>query len=127
MGFGTAHAPSGATAMTPDLAFNTAVSFTTNTNWQNYSGESTLSYLVQMLGPDDAQLHVGGGWNGCRGGFDSGICATAGILDWNFWTDIVRATVYILLPISMSRLCSFALKESFRICILIRRRLDWRA
>src|SRR4029077_7532867 len=50
MGFGTAHAPSGATAMTPDLAFNTAVSFTSNTNWQNYSGESALSYLVQMLG-----------------------------------------------------------------------------
>src|SRR5271170_4683247 len=50
MGFSTAHAPSGATAMTPDLAFNTAVSFTTNTNWQNYSGESTISYLVQMVG-----------------------------------------------------------------------------
>ena len=54
MGFSTAHAPSGATPMTPDLAFNTAVSFTTNTNWQNYSGESTLSYLVQMAGTDDA-------------------------------------------------------------------------
>ena len=50
MGFSTAHAPTGATPMTPDLAFNTAVSFTTNTNWQNYSGESTLSYLVQMAG-----------------------------------------------------------------------------
>src|ERR1017187_9617888 len=49
-GFGTAHAAAGATAMTPDLAFNTAVSFTTNTNWQSYGGEATLSYLVQMLG-----------------------------------------------------------------------------
>src|ERR1019366_10545799 len=42
--------PRRATAMTPDLAFNTAVSFTTNTNWQSYGGEATLSYLVQMLG-----------------------------------------------------------------------------
>src|ERR1700723_3768065 len=50
MGFSTSQAPSYATAMTPDLAFNTAVSFTTNTNWQAYSGESTLSYLAQMLG-----------------------------------------------------------------------------
>jgi K+-transporting ATPase ATPase A chain len=47
-GFSTAAAPSGATAMTPDLAFNTAVSFVTNTNWQSYVGETTLSYFVQM-------------------------------------------------------------------------------
>src|ERR1022692_2868406 len=50
MHFSTLQAPQNATAMTPDLAFNTAVSFTTNTNWQSYSGESTLSYLVQMAG-----------------------------------------------------------------------------
>ena len=48
MGFSTAHAMSGATPMTPDLAFNTAASFLTNTNWQNYSGESTLSYLCLL-------------------------------------------------------------------------------
>src|SRR5262245_2275081 len=42
--------PAGQTAVAPDLSFNTAVSFITNTNWQNYGGESTLSYLVQMLG-----------------------------------------------------------------------------
>src|SRR5271157_1855050 len=48
MHFGTAHAPSGATPVTPDLAFNTATSFLTNTNWQAYSGESTFSYFVQM-------------------------------------------------------------------------------
>ena len=45
MGFGTAHAPSGATPMTPDLAFNTAVSFTTNTNWQNYSAANRRSVI----------------------------------------------------------------------------------
>jgi len=47
-GFGTAAAAAGATAMTPDLAFNTAVSFVTNTNWQSYGGETTMSYFVQM-------------------------------------------------------------------------------
>src|SRR6185436_12396826 len=47
-GFSTSHAAMGATTMTPDLAFNTAVSFTTNTNWQSYSGETTVSYFVQM-------------------------------------------------------------------------------
>src|SRR2546426_2897411 len=50
MGFSTAQAPMGATPMTPDLAFNTAVSFMTNTNWQSYSPDTTLSYLVQMAG-----------------------------------------------------------------------------
>ena len=47
-GFSTAHAPANATPMTPDLAFNTAVSFMTNTNWQSYVGETTMSYFVQM-------------------------------------------------------------------------------
>ncbi len=50
MHFGTSRAPSGATPVTPDLAFNTANSFLTNTNWQAYSGESTFSYFVQMVG-----------------------------------------------------------------------------
>src|SRR5690349_20985627 len=49
MGFSTASPPSFATPMTPDLAFNTSVSFTSNTNWQAYGGEATMSYLSQML------------------------------------------------------------------------------
>src|ERR1700704_2236566 len=49
-GFGTAHAAQGATAMTPDLAFNTAVSFASNTNWQSYVPETTMSYFTQMMG-----------------------------------------------------------------------------
>ena len=48
-GFSTAHAPNGATPMTPDLAFNTAASFLTNTNWQAYAGEMTMSYFTQMV------------------------------------------------------------------------------
>ncbi len=56
-------APTRRDSMTPDLAFNTAVSFASNTNWQNYAGESTLSYLVQMLGLTMHNFHVGRGRN----------------------------------------------------------------
>jgi potassium-transporting ATPase potassium-binding subunit len=101
MGFGTAHAPSGATAMTPDLAFNTAVSFTSNTNWQNYSGESTLSYLVQMLG---LTMH---NFTSAAAGIAIAIALVRGFARQqanaigNFWVDLVRATVYVLLPLSL--------------------------
>jgi potassium-transporting ATPase potassium-binding subunit len=101
MGFSTAHAPMGATPMTPDLAFNTAVSFTTNTNWQNYPGESTLSYLVQMAG---LTMH---NFTSAAVGMAVAVALIRGFVRQqvnaigNFWADIVRATVYILLPISI--------------------------
>jgi len=101
MGFSTAHAPTGATAMTPDLAFNTAVSFTTNTNWQNYSGESTLSYLVQMAG---MTMH---NFTSAAVGMAVAVALIRGFVRQqvnaigNFWADIVRAIVYVLLPISI--------------------------
>jgi len=101
MGFGTAHAPSGATAMTPDLAFNTAASFTTNTNWQNYSGESTLSYLVQMLG---LTMH---NFTSAAAGIAIAVALIRGFARQqvnaigNFWVDLVRATVYVLIPLSI--------------------------
>ena len=101
MGFGTAHAPSGATAMTPDLAFNTAVSFTTNTNWQNYGGESTLSYFVQMVG---LTMH---NFTSAAAGMAIAIALVRGFARQqataigNFWVDMVRGTVYILLPLSL--------------------------
>jgi K+-transporting ATPase ATPase A chain len=100
-GFGTAHAPSGATALTPDLAFNTAVSFPTNTNWQNYSGESTLSYLVQMLG---LTMH---NFTSAAAGIAIAVALIRGFARQqaqaigNFWVDMVRATVYVLLPLSL--------------------------
>src|SRR5277367_302527 len=87
--------------VTPDLAFNTAVSFLTNTNWQAYSGESTLSYFVQMAG-----LAVQNFVSAAAGlaiavavirGFARHEAKTLG----NFWVDITRATLYVLLPISM--------------------------
>ena len=101
MGFGTAHAPAGATAMTPDLAFNTAVSFTTNTNWQNYAGETTLSYLVQMAG---LTMH---NFTSAAAGMAIAVALVRGFVRQqaksigNFWADLVRGTVYILLPLSL--------------------------
>jgi potassium-transporting ATPase potassium-binding subunit len=101
MGFGTSHAPSGATAMTPDLAFNTAVSFTTNTNWQNYSGESTLSYLVQMAGLTMHNFTSAAVGMAVAVALIRGFARQQANAIGNFWADIVRATVYILLPLSV--------------------------
>jgi K+-transporting ATPase ATPase A chain len=87
--------------VTPDLAFNTAVSFVTNTNWQSYSGESTLSYLVQM-----AALTVQNFVSGSAGvaiaialvrGFARQQMQTIG----NFWVDLTRAALYLFLPLSL--------------------------
>src|SRR3954453_16032108 len=92
----------GAANVAPDSAFNTATSFVTNTNWQSYSGESTLSYFVQMAG-----LAVQNFASAAAGiavaialvrGFARQEKKTVG----NFWVDVTRATVYVLLPISIS-------------------------
>jgi K+-transporting ATPase ATPase A chain len=91
----------GAGNVSPDLAFNTAISFVTNTNWQSYSGESTLSYFVQM-----AALTVQNFASAAAGiaiavalirGFARQERRTIG----NFWVDVTRATVYVLLPLSV--------------------------
>ncbi len=88
-------------AVRADSAFNTAISFTTNTNWQGYSGESTLGYLVQMAG-----LAVQNFLSAATGiavaiavirGFARHSAATIG----NFWADVTRATLYVLLPLSV--------------------------
>jgi K+-transporting ATPase ATPase A chain len=93
--------PQGMAAVTPDLAFNTSVSFITNTNWQSYSGESTMSYLVQMLG-----LTVHNFLSAATGialaialirGFARRSAKTLG----NFWVDLTRCILYILIPISI--------------------------
>jgi K+-transporting ATPase ATPase A chain len=93
-GFGTAQMP-------PDLAFNTAVSFTTNTNWQAYSGESTMSYLVQM-----AALAVQN-FASAAAGIAVAIALIRGFARQetdrigNFWVDMTRATLYVLIPLSI--------------------------
>ena len=89
----------------PDLAFNTAASFTTNTNWQAYTGESTMSYLTQMAGLAwhnfmSAAVGIGIALALARGityRLQAGAAKTMG----NFWVDLVRATVYVLIPISI--------------------------
>jgi K+-transporting ATPase ATPase A chain len=91
--------PADQSAVAPDLSFNTAVSFITNTNWQNYGGESTMSYLVQMLGLTHQNF-----LSAATGivlavalirGFARASMQTIG----NFWVDITRCTLYVLLPI----------------------------
>src|SRR5215471_14334013 len=69
--------PADQSAVAPDLTFNTAISFITNTNWQNYGGEGTMSYLTQMLGLSHHSVQTIG----------------------NFWVDITRCTLYVLMPI----------------------------
>jgi potassium-transporting ATPase potassium-binding subunit len=101
MHFGTAHAPSNATPMTPDLAFNTATSFTTNTNWQAYGGETTMSYFVQMAALT-VQNFVSPVVGICAAltfirGFSRHEIKTIG----NFWVDLTRGTLYVMLPISL--------------------------
>jgi len=89
----------------PDLAFNTAASFTTNTNWQSYSGESTMSYFTQMAGLAwhnfmSAAVGIGIALALARGityRLQVGAAKTVG----NFWVDLVRATVYVLIPLSI--------------------------
>jgi K+-transporting ATPase ATPase A chain len=92
--------PQGFAAVSPDSSFNTALSFITNTNWQGYVGESTMSYLTQMLG-----LSVQNFFSAATGmavlialirGFARHTTETIG----NFWVDMTRSTLYILLPIS---------------------------
>jgi K+-transporting ATPase ATPase A chain len=93
--------PQGFSALSPDLAFNTAVSFTTNTNWQNYGGESTMSYLSQMVG---LAIH---NFASAATGIAIAAALVRGIVrhstQWlgNFWVDLVRVTYYLLLPICL--------------------------
>jgi len=93
--------PQGLASTSPELSFNTSISFISNTNWQSYSGETTLGYLVQMLG-----LTVQNFLSAATGialalalirGFARRSAKTVG----NFWVDMTRATLYVLLPLSV--------------------------
>jgi K+-transporting ATPase ATPase A chain len=106
----------GAKQATPDVSFNTAVSFMTNTNWQAYSGETTLSYFVQMTALT-VQNFVSAAAGMCVAialirGFARKQVNTIG----NFWADLVRGTVYILLPLAFIGtllLCSQGVVQNF--------------
>ena len=93
--------PAGMAAVSPDSSFNTAVSFATNTNWQGYSGEQTMSYLTQMLG-----LSVQNFLSAATGiavvfALFRGFAARSTGQIGNFWVDITRVTTLLLLPLSM--------------------------
>jgi potassium-transporting ATPase potassium-binding subunit len=93
--------PQGLAGVAPDLAFNTAASFTTNTNWQAYSGETTMSYLTQMAG---LAFH---NFVSAATGIAAAIAVIRGFVRrssrtlGNFWFDLVRTTLWILLPLSV--------------------------
>jgi K+-transporting ATPase ATPase A chain len=91
--------PADQSAVAPDLTFNTAISFITNTNWQNYGGEGTMSYLTQMLGlTHQNYLSAATGIAlavALIRGFSRHSVQTIG----NFWVDITRCTLYVLMPI----------------------------
>jgi potassium-transporting ATPase potassium-binding subunit len=91
--------PSEMSAVAPDLAFNTAVSFVTNTNWQNYGGESTMSYLVQMLGLTHQNFLSAATGIALSIALVRGFARASAKTIGNFWVDVTRGTLYILLPI----------------------------
>ena len=91
--------PQGMTAVAPDLSFNTAISFITNTNWQNYGGESTMSYLVQMLGLTHQNFLSAATGIVLAVALIRGFARASARTVGNFWVDITRCTLYILIPI----------------------------
>lgn len=93
--------PDGMAATTADLAFNTAVSFATNTNWQSYGGESTMSYLTQMLGLGVQNFVSAATGMAVLIALARGFVQREATALGNFWVDLVRSTLYILLPLSI--------------------------
>jgi potassium-transporting ATPase potassium-binding subunit len=91
--------PAGMTAVEPNLAFNTAVSFPTNTNWQNYGGESTMSYLVQMAGFTVQNFMSAAVGIAIAVALIRGFARHSVRSIGNFWVDMTRCTLYILLPL----------------------------
>ncbi len=87
-------------ALAPHLAFNTAASFTTNTNWQSYSGEATMSYFTQMAGLTVQNFVSAAVGIALAIAFIRGIARREANALGNFWVDLVRASLYLLLPIS---------------------------
>ena len=93
--------PQGLGAVSDHLAFNTAVSFTTNTNWQSYSGESTMSYLAQMVGLAFHNFVSSAVGIAISAALVRGIARHSVTTLGNFWVDLVRVTYYLLLPICL--------------------------
>ncbi|MBE2237574.1 MAG: potassium-transporting ATPase subunit KdpA [Caldilineaceae bacterium] len=88
-------------AVEPLLAFNTATSFVTNTNWQSYGGETTLSYLTQMVGLTVQNFVSAATGMGVVLALTRGLTRRSAATIGNFWVDLVRSTLYVLLPLSV--------------------------
>jgi len=93
--------PASLAAVTPDLSFNTAVSFVTNTNWQSYGGETTMSYLTQMAGLTVQNFVSAAAGMAVLVALIRGFVRRRASRIGNFWVDLTRSTLYILLPLSV--------------------------
>jgi K+-transporting ATPase ATPase A chain len=93
--------PAGMTAITPDSSFNTAFSFVTNTNWQGYAGESTMSYLTQMLGLTVQNFFSAATGIAVAFALIRAFAMKSSSSIGNFWVDLTRITLYVLLPLSI--------------------------
>lgn len=93
--------PQGFGALEPHTAFNIAISFATNTNWQNYGGESTLGYFAQMLGLTVQNFVSAASGIAVLAALARGLSSKNTSTIGNFWADLVRSALYILLPLSM--------------------------
>src|SRR6478672_1354621 len=92
--------PQDQAAISPDSSFNTAVSFTTNTNWQSYTPETTMTYLTQMVGLATHNFFSAATGLGVALALIRGFTRQSVKTLGNFWVDVTRATVYVLLPIA---------------------------
>jgi K+-transporting ATPase ATPase A chain len=88
-------------AVTPDSAFNTAISFASNTNWQGYGGETTMSYLTQMLGLTVQNFVSAASGMATLVALIRGLVRRSASTIGNFWVDLTRSVLYILLPLSL--------------------------
>ncbi|MGO4879936.1 MAG: potassium-transporting ATPase subunit KdpA [Bryobacteraceae bacterium] len=93
--------PAAGTPLTPDLSFNTAVSFLSNTSWQAYSGETTLSYITQMAGVTAQSFTSAAAGMAVAMALIRGFARNGSARLGNFWVDLTRAVLYILLPLSL--------------------------
>ena len=100
--------PLGLPGLSPDLAFNTAISFITNTNWQSYAGESTMSFLSQMVGLTTQNFLSASSGMAIALAVARGFAARQTNSIGNFWTDMIRMTIYVLLPLSIVLGLAFA-------------------
>src|SRR6185437_14548139 len=88
-------------AVTPDSAMNSAISFATNTNWQGYGGESTMSYLTQMTALTVQNFVSAAAGMAVLVALVRGFARRNAVTIGNFWADLVRGTLYVLLPLAV--------------------------